>query len=144
MSEFLDKFWVGLACAFVGAALNEIVHRIRARTALVTAVADRYIAEARTGNDTPAFRLMVMQRAGIALLSHRQLKAFINEVTGRGCTHPFKDSQIEDDIPSKELPAFVRACSERGYILDSDQSIPIAIANLTHEAQKKKTEKARK
>ena len=144
MSEFFDKFWVGSAGAVAGAAINEVVHRLRARSALVATVADRYITKARTGDDSPEFRLGLMQSSGIALLSHRQFQSFIHEVTGRGCTHPFKDSDIEDSIPAKDLPSFVRACSERGFLLDTAQAVPIALANFLHEAEKKKAKESAK
>src|SRR5260370_30347441 len=136
-ADFLDTLWVGLAAAVVGAAINEVVHRLRTRSALVTTVADRYIAEVGTGPDTPAFRLGTMQRSGVALLGHRQVKTFVSEVTGRGCTNPFKDSDIDRFVPLKKFPFLLRAASERGVSLSDDVALHDFLHLITNESRKK-------
>ena len=144
--ESWEKVFIALGSILVTAIVSEIVHRLRSRSTVLTTIADRYIAETSTttAQDTPAFRLGAMQRAGVAMLSHRQLKTFVAEVTGRGCTNPFKDSDIEKFVPANKFPAFLRACSERGIPLSDDTAIYRALLRLIEEGETAKAKKTGK
>lgn len=124
-----EKLIIAIASVVVTAVVGEVLHRVRLKaalkSALMTSVADRYIADTRAPNalDTAAFRLGAMQRAGVGLFKPRQVKLFIAEVIARGCTHPFKDSDLERYVPFKKFPLFVRAASERGITLSDEENI---------------------
>jgi hypothetical protein len=142
----LEKILIVVATAIITAIISEVIHRLRGRRQLVEDVAERYVAETHTAHasDTPAVRLGTMQRAGVALLkSRKEFSRFIMLVIGRGCTHPLKDSDIEEYVPIAKLPTFLLAASERGISLSDDIALFDFLLSIMYEAEQQKTKESR-
>jgi len=99
---------------------------------LVEDVADRYTKERidPTDDDSFAKRLGAMQRAGVALFHNdRDIKCFIDLVIGRGCTHPFHESNFGQFIKKDKLPLFLRIANARGIRFNHDLGLYEFIVN---------------
>ena len=124
-SDSWEKLLISLASIIVTAVVSEIIHRLRSRSAIFQAICDRYVAETRldTIHDTPAERLGIMQRAGLSRFTEKEISKFCDEVVHRGCTHPFKDSDLSRFVHQKHLPLFLSSASAQGISLSNDLAI---------------------
>jgi len=138
-TDWLDLF-SKIGFLLLGAAIGWVAEWVRNRTKLINDVAESYIADRRAANDddSPCRRLGAMQRAGIGLLKNdRQIRAFSRIVVGRGCTHPFLDSDIERFLKKNCFIQFLNAASHRGVSLSTDLALYELLMQGFIEAEEK-------
>lgn len=124
-TDWLDLF-SKIGFVLLGAAIGWVAEWIRNRSKLIHDVAESYIADRRSANDddSPCRRLGAMQRAGLGLLkNNRQIMEFSRVVVGRGCTHPFLDSDVEQFLKKDRFIQFLNAASHRGVSLNTDMAL---------------------
>lgn len=126
---------------FLGAAVGWLAEWLRNRTKLIHEVAERYIADRRASHDqdSPGNRLGAMQRSGVGLLKNdRQIGQFFRIVVGRGCTHPFFESDIGKYFRKNGLSEFLNGNSARGTALNEDLALYEALVQAYAEQDQKK------
>jgi len=125
-SDLTGRVVVGIVTFLTTTFLTWIFNRRKVHRQLVQDVADRYIAERVNPADDDSFpkRLASMQRAGVALFHNdRDFNRFAEIVVGRGCTHPFHESDFGQFIRKNKLPAFLRVANARGIRFHDDMGL---------------------
>jgi hypothetical protein len=116
-SDLAGRIAVGVVTFLITAGLTWFFNRRKVHRQLVQDVAERYIAERVDPPDNDSFpkRLASMQRAGVALFHNdKDVNRFVEIVVGRGCTHPFYESDLSRFLKKNKLPTFLRIANSRG------------------------------
>jgi len=146
-ADFSGRIIVGVVTFLITTVLAAIFSKFKARKQLVEDVAERYIAERSTlaDDDSAIKRLGAMQRAGVGLFHNdKDINRFVGIVTGRGCTHPFHESDIGDFVLKNKLPTFLRGASARGIRFTDDMVLYQTLVTAMTEGEERDARKSRK
>lgn len=146
-SDYTGRIIVGVVTFLITSVLAAIFSKVKARKQLVADVSERYIAErsTHTDDDSAVKRLGAMQRAGVGLFHNdRDIKIFAAIVTGRGCTHPFHESDIGNFVLKNKLPIFLRGASARGIRFTDDKVLYETLVTAMIEGEERNASRSDK